>query len=504
MMQTPTYPAAAKSQAPNLPQQPQYEITDADKRRQKAIEAAWKAYCGELDAPLQRMPGQPDDNVLTNRMQAIVDRGVDFLFGKELEISVEEDGPEEVQDFLNTTWGRKEARIPLLQKLAMNGAIAGQAFLRIVACADGSFRLVVVDPATVFVKTMPQDCETVLLYCIQYECDEKDSLGKPRRIQYREEISRIDPTPDAGSDGYEDVNADDIDANVTWSIQHWSRIGDRGNWTPAGEPITWDYPFPPLFSCQNLPKPNDFWGFPDITPDLIGVNNSLNLVQSNINRVLKIYGQPIIWGKGIGESIIDIKPGKIAMLPPDGQLAAVAIQSDIANALSFASNLRSDIDEQSSTPGVATGRISELPRGQMSGIAIELLFMPLVKKNDKKRCSYGELIIDVSKALLVLKRMSGDIEITLPWQSPLLADDLQSVQAALLKKQVGISNQTLQRELGYDPVEEAELSQQEDQVALTNYAQGVGMPPAAPLQGSDQPDQPGQQPAESPFIGGGQ
>ena|SRR5260221_295850 len=125
--------------------QPVYEISDDDRKRVKRIELAWKAYNGELDAPLTKMPGQPDDNVLSNRCQPIVDRGVDFLFGKEIEISVEEGAPQEAQDVLDAIWGRKEARIPLLQKLGMNGAAAGQAFLRIVSGNDGSFRLVVID-----------------------------------------------------------------------------------------------------------------------------------------------------------------------------------------------------------------------------------------------------------------------------------------------------------------------------------------------------------------------
>src|SRR5258708_28646672 len=110
--------------------QPTYEISDADRARLERIGAAWKAYEGNLEAPLKKMQGEPDDNVMSNRCQPIVDRGVDFLFGKEIEISVEENAPQEAQDILDKIWGRKEARIPLLQKLGMNGAVAGQAFLR--------------------------------------------------------------------------------------------------------------------------------------------------------------------------------------------------------------------------------------------------------------------------------------------------------------------------------------------------------------------------------------
>src|SRR5258708_3481964 len=481
--------------------QPQDELTDADRARLERIGAAWKAYEGNLEAPLKKMQGEPDDNVMSNRCQPIVDRGVDFLFGKEIEISVEENATQEAQDVLDKIWGRKEARIPLLQKLGMNGAVAGQAFLRIVPGKDGSFRLVVVDPSTVFVKTAPQDCETVLLYCIQYSTNEKRD-GRPVQVFYREEITRIDPESDDTQE-YEDTDAEGYDADITWQIQHWTQIGYAGmqpkttGWTPAGEPIIWPYPFPPLFSCQNLPRPNDFWGYADITPDLIGVNNSLNLVQSCINRIEKIYGGPILYAPGTGNASIAIQPGQIIQLPlVENKIEAVHIHTDVANALLFAENLRSDIDEQSSVPGVATGRIAAMPRGQLSGIAIELLFMPLLKKTEKKQCSYGELIIDVRKGLVVLSKMSGDIDITLPWSSPIPHDDLPAIQAAISKMEIGVSKAELQRELGYDPEEQAKLNDAEDERNLAKLqAQQEVIPPSLP----GPPPLPGQpKPAPTP------
>jgi hypothetical protein len=462
------------SSTSQLPQQPQYEITDADRARQKKIAQAWKAYEGDLEKPLRQMPDQPDDNVMSNRCVQIVNAGVDFLFGQELEISAEEGAPQEAQELLDTTWGRKEARIPLLQKLAMNGALAGQSFLRIVPEPDNTYRLVIVDPCTVFIKTAPQDCETVLLYCIEYSTNEKVN-GKSVEVFYREEIQRIDPDND-GDDGNPFADTD-----ATWQIQHWSRQGAQGAWTPAGEPIAWNYPFPPLFTCQNLPKPNDSWGYPDITPDIIGLNNSLNLLQSNINRIEKIYGGPILYATGMGDGEIDIKPGKIIKLPlPDSKIVAVSIAADVANALNFANNVRSDMDEQSAVPGVATGRIADIPRGTISGIALNLLFMPLLKKTGKKQCLYGEMIINVSKALFVLNGLSGDIDVTLSWVSPLPDDNLADVQSAIAKKELGASSTTLLRELGYDPEEEAELKKKEDAQKLINFSQGVGLPPAMP------------------------
>src|SRR5258708_5092230 len=361
--------------AQQQPAQPVYEITEQDKKRGLAVRAGWQAYNGERPPPLKTMPDGTDPNVMSNRCQPIVDRGIDFLFGLELEISVEENAAQKVQKFLDQTWGRKEARLPLLQELGMNGAIAGCAFLRIVPNADASkFRLITVDPSTVFLQTAPQDCDTVLLYCIQYAQQEKVN-GKSQQVYYREEIMRVDPDGNARRE-----QPDDDD---TWTIQHWTQVTNMNmepkleNWTPAGAPIIWSHPFAPMFKCKNLPRPNDAWGTSDLPPDLVGVNKALNMTQSCIEIVEIIYGQPIVVAQGVDESKVNIQPGKVIVLPPgpESKMYAIAIQSDVPNALQFAADLRSDIDEQSSVPGVATGRISTMPRGNLSGIAIELLFM---------------------------------------------------------------------------------------------------------------------------------
>lgn len=504
MTQTPDAPAQAD--------QPQYVLKPKDKARQKRIAEAWKAFDGELDKPLQPMEDSPDDNVLENQCDPIVRGGADFLFGLELEISVGEDDPPEAQTFLNDVWGRKEKRIPLLQDLAYNGAFGGNGFLRIVPSKDSTrnpnkpktYRLITVDPAIVSVKTAPQDCETVLIYHLEY-CEQEEINGKEQNVYYCEEMALIDPDDDEADHG--DDNMADVDAS--WQIQHWTRIGERGKWTPLGAPIIWPYPFPPIHTCKNLPRPNSFWGDPDIKPALIGLNNALNLNESNINRTGKIYGSPILVATGVGDSAIDIVPGKITSLPtPESKITAVAITTDTANMLAFSENLRSNADELSGVPGVATGRLSAMPRGDMSGVAIELLFMSLLKKTQGKQCRYGELIIDVSKALLVLNGMSEKIDITLTWANPLPHDDLPAIQAAVAKGALGYSKTTLIRETGGDPDEEALLKASEDEQAITQFSRGQGMPPApapdampAPAEQQPQSGAQGEPQPASPFIG---
>lgn len=502
MTQTATRPTPA-TQA-----QPTYEITQEDRDRQKRIALAWQAYNGELPPPLKPMEDGTDDNVPNNPCETVVNRGVDFLFGKEIDIAVDEGAPADAQDFLNGVWGETEARIPLLQELGMNGAMAGTAFLRIVPDGAGSYELVTVDPATVFLKTAPQNCNKVLLYCIEYSETEKIN-GTPRAVYYREEISANYPKTQPGKPSPSKPQS--------WSIQHWTAISQKGappgltGWTAAGPPIAWNYPFPPLFHCKNLPMPNSATGKPDITPVLIGLNKALDATQADTKRTIRIYGNPLLYGVDVGESRITRVPGEIIQLPlPTSKIEAVHIVADIKAALDFAADIRSSIDELTGVPGVATGRLVTLPRGALSGITIELLHSPLTKKTDTKRCLYGKLIIDVSTALLVLNDMSGDIKITLAWQDPLPKDDLQAIQGAVTKLELGMTKTTVLRGLGEDPDEEAQLRQSPTEIAL-NTSSAPPMPPGmpgAPLLPGQAPPMPGQtppttigQPPAAPVVG---
>ncbi|HEX2615079.1 MAG TPA: phage portal protein [Nitrososphaera sp.] len=475
--------------------QPLYTITEEDIDRQKQIAANWIAYDGNLPEPLQELPSGVNPNVMSNVIDPAVETLADFLFGKGVDITVEEGVSQEAQDTLDDTWGKNEKKIPLLEDLALNGEMAGRAFLRVVPDEDeGTIRLVVPDPATIFVQTARQDCETVLLYCQEYSVIEPYN-GKSERIFYREEIQRTGPD---GKPAQKQSKRD------TWSIQHWTKIGERGQWQAAGDAIPWPWPFAPLFSCKNLPRPNSFWGKPEVTQRLIGLNQSIDLLQSCINLVQILYGQPILTSSGMGETEIDVKPGKIVGLPPDGKVDAVAITSDQGNALTFFGKLQEQVDIGFSVPAVATGRMMNIPRGAMTGVAMQLEFMPVSMKNDKKRNLYGNLLIEVSEAILALSGFKDSIKVSLGWQSPLPHDPLNDVQAALGKKQIGVSSATLMRELGYDPEEEAELSRQEDMAKMQAYAQGVGLPPNGQAMPPEMAGEQGQQqPGESPFIGRG-
>jgi hypothetical protein len=182
-------------------------------------------------------------------------------------------------------------------------------------------------------------------------------------------------------------------------------------------------------------------------------------------------------------------------------LQNLEMHSDLKSSMEFAGVIRSDMDEQSRVPAVALGRLDSLPKGNISGVALQMLFQPLIEKTILKQRLYGRLIREVTRACLVLaKKISveeyEDFPIDLHFQDLLPIDDLQAAQAAQLLLQIGVSPETVLAQLGYNADKEAEKSQAADAKKMKAYSQGQGLPPTEQMQQQQQlPGQPAQQTA---------
>lgn len=452
------------------------------RRRQQQMQDAWAAYRGEFLPPLKPEVNQPDDNVLVNRCAPVVDKGVSFLFGKVVKIELQDadggtdgSGTSDAQDWLDAVWGDDDDKMTLLSKLALNGAICGQAFLKIVPANPRAGqiypRLVVLDPQTVEVVTDPDDCDTVRQYTIQYDAYDATTAAP---LTKRQIIKRNDPDGLAALSG-------GMDSDDTWIITNEARSGVNGAWQQIGAPQVWPYPFAPIVACQNLPNPNEYWGKADLTPDIIGMNRVLNFVESNVSRIIKKHAMPWPWASGMDTRALVVEPGRVIGLPhPEAKMGFLEINTaGLSASMQFAGDLRSDMDEQSRVPAVALGRLVDLPKGNISGVALQLLFQPLIEKTTQKQRLYGRLLRDVSRALLVLGKQLSLEEanaqtIDLHWQNLLPVDDLAAAQTALALSQVGVSRQTLLQQLGYDPDSEAEKQAEDTDAQATAFAQGKG------------------------------
>jgi hypothetical protein len=387
-MIAPAYqPTTNQSAAQTLAQAP---TPHADLERKEDIRQAWKAYRGKFPPPLVVKKGKPDHNVISNRCEPIVNKGVSFLFGNVLEIEATEEQVEDdvedtteptdpsspdttldtkpekptpIQDFLDGLWGDDDDQMTMLSKWDINGGVCGQNFVKLIPAQPSMKfpRLVTLDPNLIRIVTDPDDCELHLAYIIEYPGNDN--------YQKKQIIARVDPD-------HTDAFAGEYDLDDYWTIRNYIRRGQAGShtvWEPVGSVQIWPYPFAPIFTNQNLPNPNEAWGMPDLTPDLIGQNKIINFLQSNAAKIIENHAHPKNYATGVHAEEIKISVDEILILPsPDSKLQTLPVLSDLKATLDLIKLILDNMDEQSRVPGVALGRLESLPRGTISGVALKL------------------------------------------------------------------------------------------------------------------------------------
>ena len=486
--------------------------TQADLHRRSEIDRAWSVYRGEFPEVFKTPHGQTSDNVRPNRCAAIVDKGVSWLFGKEIKLHVMDADAqdsdtsdaaaaksdaanaakyEKMEAALARIWGSTDDMLTTLTAAAMNGGVAGHTFVKIVWDSERMKfpRLSVLDSHNVYVLSDPDDVNRAVCYVIEYSAKlGLVSDGQQKTVTKRQVIALVDP------DGNARYEAGGEDEDDYWTITNWQRTdltspnatssslsSQQSNWRMVGEIRQWPYSFPPIVDAMNLPNPNEFWGLSDLPPALIDLNERIHFVESNIAKIIKSNAHPWLFASGCDPSAIRNEPGVVQGLPStESKVWAVSASGDLAASMAFANDLRADMDEQSRVPAIALGRQESLPRGNMSGIALQLLFQPLIEKTELKRRLYGQLIRRASAYCLVLLGLIQDwraIEIDLDWANLLPNDDLQMAQTAQTLLQVGYSQTTMIERTGGDPDTEAQNKLDEQQQQMLAFAHGAGTPP---------------------------
>ncbi len=344
--------------------------------------------------------------------------------------------PEE--KYLDEVWDANH-RMTTLQKLALNGAVCGHTFMKVLDRRAQRLppRIVVLDPATVTPTHDPDDIETVAAYRIQYPAMDA-ATGKP--VTVRQLIQQ---------DG------------ARWHItDQWSEP-DSNTWITTGEAV-WPFSWSPVRDSQNLPAPNAYWGVADLEDDVLAANNAINFAVSNLARILRIHAHPKTWGSGFAADKLDISADETIILPSaDSKLANLEMLSDLSSSIEFYKRLKDALHGVSRVPEVATGKLDAA--GNISGVALQILYGPLVEKTETKRRLYGDMLTDLNRHLLEMGGFGAGHKVLNKWPELLPGDPLGEAQTLLLHEQLGVaSKETIAAKLGYDWQSEREKMEAED------------------------------------------
>ena len=433
---------------------------DADYHRQRAIHRAWNIYRGDQPKPLRVLPGEPDDNVRLNLAGLVVDTGVDALFGQDITAQVlTGDQPDDIGTAYLHNVLEANREMLLLQSAATNGAVAGHAAIRIMPPVEGAPpgtlpRLLVVDPEMLRVVWAPDDVGAVEAYVLQWTG--YDAMGK--EIGKRQIIQR--------------------DGNGWVTIEQEQQGGTSGRWTTLAQ-TPWNFTWAPIVDTQNLPEPNAYWGRPDLTADVLETQLTLNKVMSNAARVQRIHGHPKVVAKGVGDGDLDVGPDEAIVLPDtESEISLLEPRAQVADHIQLFNTVKAALHEISRVPEITAGKLDNV--GNLSGLALKILYGPLVRKTEVKRRLYGGMVEELGRRLLEMGGYGPDHKVEIMWPEIIPSDPLVQAQAADALQRAGVSQATTLQQLGYDPQAEAEAKASEQTnigaALLTAFDKGTGAP----------------------------
>jgi hypothetical protein len=396
--------------------------------RTAAIDKAWAYYRGEHRKALKVRKNHVDDNVIVNLARKVVNQSVSMLFGglPTFDLPGDSDEVAAIEEALAGIWERNNAEI-LLYNLGVSGALAGHVFVKLVAeDSERRVRFVVQNPRYCTAFWRPDDMSAVVCYRIQW------AQGK---VKYRQDLV---------ADG------------EVWRVRDL-RKEETSDWRLVGESV-WPWPFAPLVDWQNLPNPEGYYGEPDLTG--AGLNDAVNFVASNINRILSHHAHPKTMGFGleanqIQETAVD---GFWAIPNAEARIENLEMQSDLASSMAYLEFLQAAMFREHQAVDMTSlkDRI-----GQLTNFGLRVLFKDSLDKSRVKRTLYGGGLCEVSARTLKLLGLSEEMP-TAQWPDPLPNNDTEQVGVQVQEIGAGtLSRQTAAEDRGRDWERESERMSEE-------------------------------------------
>lgn len=435
-------------------------ITDALRTRIDAADKTRNYRTGKQRLPLKLSKDGSDDNVILNFVGLVVDRSVSLLFGngvtfqlpKVKAVKGEEGEKTEAvaspaQDFVDEVMNLNKQQI-LFHKLAVFGAEQGTPVVQFIPDGYYSYklnrtvpRLIAVDPALVTIETKPDDMEQVTKYVVQWVVTGAD--GKERARKTEAVLESVDNEGTATNE-------------ARWNIYEYES-DQSGRWQLL-EVTAWKYWFPPYFHWQNLPAVDDVYGLPDITPDVIRLQDKINYTSSNVSKIIRYHAHPKTVAQNTGDiASIDVGPDQMFkfMGQTDAKIYNLEMQSDLASSTRFMEILRQGLFDITRTPDISsmTDKI-----GALTNFGLHVLWQDALAKLGTKRELYGNALREIVRYVLVMGGF-GDYpdpgEVVWPEALPESEAENSAAYQQDLAMQI-VSKQTVAERRGYNWEQETE------------------------------------------------
>lgn len=397
------------------------EYENEYRARKDVYDTAYRYYTGKHPEQLDKKENEPDDNAVINKVRQVVDRTLSFLFPSFPSIEVDPNNTEisEEERWLYKAWAANGG-IALLQKMTIDGAFGGQVYVR-VRPVDVSIhpypRVVLLNPLTVQTWWRADDIERILWHEIRWEVDTDEYVQ------------------------------DFINMGTAWEIIQYRR-SNGGRWEVEVQE-TWPYPYGPIVSWQYLPDPHNYYGMAEFTASQFNLNDKINLIASETNRINRYHSSPKTIATGAaGDEIQETGIDELwAIENPDAKVYNLEMKSDMAASVAHYQRLEHNFLAESRTV-ILEGNVKDFQRVTNAGV--RTVFLDQLSKNTILRWNFGKGIQAISRLLFLLNGMP-DVEPDVVHNDPLPVDDLERINVASVERSMGIaSRQTLAKKRGYN------------------------------------------------------
>ena len=378
-----------------------------------------------------------DDAIIVNFIGLLVDRSVATLFGQEPEFDLPGESDAAVQQYIDGVWNVNR-KMQLLKRAAVYGAESGTCYMKILpdgaVTKDGKLipRLVVLDPATVTMDALPEDIDTVYRYTIAYTITDPVT-GKDKTIK---QVTEHD-----AETGYW-VITDYVSVNGS----KWEVTNEQG----------WEWDFAPIVHWHNLPDVGSVYGKPDITSDLIDLQDKINFVSSNTAKIIKYHAYPKTWARGtVAAQKIQWGIDEIVQIAdPNGLIQNLEMQSDLSSSLNFIRYLRQALFDVSRAVDIDS-MADKL--GSLTNFGLRVLYLDALSKLEEKRGLYGEGIVEINHRLLALAGAPDNDGGEVVWPDVMPKNETETSLAIRSDLELGlVSKQTASGLRGYTWEDEEE------------------------------------------------
>lgn len=378
---------------------------------------------------------QPRELVIENDITWRLGVMIDFLMGQPIKLAVQaasQARSEELEAVLSEVL-ESSGGLPMLQDLALLGHVHGLAALLLRSDeATGALKVVPIDP-TRLVPILDRDGSMIAAVLVDVG-DEAQRGDHPfdrieiftptaRRIIAR----RLD---DAGHTQYEIL------------------LDEAGTLTPG---------FLPLVHAQHSQQPGSFHGIGEVEP-LIPLQDELNTRLTDRAARVTMQSFKMFLAKGVeGFDKIPVGPG--TLISTDNERAEITTFGGDGASPSedrHIDEVRAAMDKISGVPPLATGVIQARIGNLSSENALRLTLQGLIARTQRKRVIYGRLIAQICRLIFAALDARGDLRtdlaeraVQVQWPEMLTPSAQELIRSVSVKQSLGVSDQTLLRELGY-------------------------------------------------------